>query len=247
MSTGNINISAGILFSGNTFQCIKEIMNIANVAFISQSTFYFIQKKLLYPAIHWVYTTNRALLFESAKEESEIHLLGDGRCDYPGYNANYGTYTLMDSESGHILDFHMSHVRVPGNSQKMELDGFKRVANCLEKYGIKIGSITTDRCKQIRSYMRKFLKHILHQFDIWHVGKNIKKKIVKLPKKTSCCSLNQPIWWCCTSCEGDPENLKEKYTTLPIVIDGKDSKPLKNIYQHKKVIKKEWSCKAFLN
>ena len=25
MSTGNINISAGILFSGNTFECIKEI------------------------------------------------------------------------------------------------------------------------------------------------------------------------------------------------------------------------------
>ena len=78
MSTGNINISAGILFSGNTFQRIKEIMNIANVAFISQSTFYSIQKKLLYPAIHRVYTTNRALLFEGGKEESEIQFLGDG-------------------------------------------------------------------------------------------------------------------------------------------------------------------------
>ena len=87
MPTGNINISAGILFSGNTFQHIKEVMNITNVAFISQSTFYSIQKKLLYPAIHLVHTTNRALLFESAKEESEIHLLGDGRCDSPGYNA----------------------------------------------------------------------------------------------------------------------------------------------------------------
>ena len=40
MYIGNINISAGILFSGNTFECIKEMMNIANVAFISQSTFY---------------------------------------------------------------------------------------------------------------------------------------------------------------------------------------------------------------
>ena len=62
-------------------------MNIANVAFISQSTFYSIEKKLLYTAIHQFYTTNRALLFESAKEESEIHLLGDGRCDSPGYSA----------------------------------------------------------------------------------------------------------------------------------------------------------------
>ena len=105
MSTENINISAGILFSVNTFQCIKKIMNITNVAFISQWTFYSIQKKLLYLAIHRVYTTNRALLFESAKEESKIHLLGDGWCESPVYNAKYGTYTLMGSQSGHILDF----------------------------------------------------------------------------------------------------------------------------------------------
>ena len=80
-------------------------MNITNVAFISQWTFYSIQKKLLYLAIHRVYTTNRALLFESAKEESKIHLLGDGWCESPVYNAKYGTYTLMGSQSGHILDF----------------------------------------------------------------------------------------------------------------------------------------------
>ena len=123
---------------------------------------------LLYPAIHQVYTTNRALVFESAKEESEIYLLGDGRCDSPGYNAKYGTCTLMDSQSGHILDFHISHVRVAGNSQRMELNGFERVwyQNYLQEYGIKIGSITTDTHKQIRSYMRKFLKHILYQFDV---------------------------------------------------------------------------------
>ena len=36
MSTGHIDISAGILFSGNTFQRIKEIMNIANATFINQ-------------------------------------------------------------------------------------------------------------------------------------------------------------------------------------------------------------------
>ena len=110
MCTGNTNISAGILFSGNTFQHMKEIINIANVAFTSQLTFYSIRKKLLYPVIHRVYTTNRALLFESAKEESKSHLLGDGKCDSPGYNAKYGTYTLRDNQSGQILDFHISHV-----------------------------------------------------------------------------------------------------------------------------------------
>ena len=149
MSTGNINISAGILFSGNTFQRIKEVMNITNVAFISQSTFCSIPKKFLYPAIHLVYTTNRELLFESVKEESEIYLLGDVMCESPGYNAKYGTYTLMNNQSGHVLDFHISHVRVAGKSQRMELDGFKRAVDNLQECSIEIGSITTDRHKQI--------------------------------------------------------------------------------------------------
>ena len=162
----------------------------------------------------------------------------------------------MDSQSGHILDFHISHVRVAGNSQRMELDDFKRVVNRLQEYGIKIGSITTDRYKQIRSYMRKFLKHILHQFDVWHVGKSIKKKLVKLAKKKSCRSLNQWIKaiinhfrWCCASCEGDPENLKEKWLSILYHITDrhrwKGFKTFKKC-QHKKLTKKERSCKPFL-
>ena len=157
------------------------------------------RSSFIYPAIHRVYTTNRALLFESAKEESEIHLLGDERCYFPDYNAKYGTYTLMNRQSGYVLDFHISHVRVASNSQRMEVDGFRRVVDRLREYGITIGSITADRHKQIRSFMRKFLKYILHQFDVWLVGKNIKKKLVKLAKKKSFHSLNQWInrfRWC---------------------------------------------------
>ena len=162
MSTGNINISAWILVSGNTFQCI-------NVAFISQSTFYSIQKKLFYPAIHQVYTTNGALFFESAKEESEIHLF-DRRCDFPGYKAKYKTYKLIDSQSGHILDFYISHVQVAGNSQRMELDGFNRS----QEY-IKIASITTNRHKKIRFWSTSCIS-----LTYGMLGKTLTKKLVKL-------------------------------------------------------------------
>ena len=41
----------------------------------------------------------------------------------------------------------------------------------------------TDRHQQIRAYMKKERADITHQFDIWHVGKNIKKKLVKKAKK----------------------------------------------------------------
>ena len=56
------------------------------------------------------------LLIENAKEQPKIDLLGDGRCDSPGYSAKYGTYTVLDSQTGHILDFHISHVKLAGNS-----------------------------------------------------------------------------------------------------------------------------------
>ena len=89
-----------------------------------------------------------------------------------------------------VFHFHISHVWVAVNSQRVEFDGFKRLVDRLQECGIRIGSITTDRHKQIRSYMRKFLKHILHQVDVWHIGNNIKKKPVKLAKKKSCHSIN---------------------------------------------------------
>ena len=124
MAFGNIKLSAAILFSGNTFQQIKEMTNISNVSFLGQSTFYCIQQftEFIQPI--------ELCFIENAKEKSEVlHLLGDGRCDSPRYNSKYGTSTLMDSQSGYILDFHISHVRLAGNSQKMELDGFKKVAS----------------------------------------------------------------------------------------------------------------------
>jgi len=102
---GNVAISAGILFSGNTFQRIKELMDIVKVTFISHTTFNNIQNNYLFP----------------------FHLLGDGRCDSPGYGAKYGTDTLMDSVSSYIFDFEVPHSKMAGNSQRMELDGLKEV------------------------------------------------------------------------------------------------------------------------
>jgi len=50
MSTGNLVVAASILFSGNTYQRIKEMMNIANILFMSHTTYDRIQKRFLFPA-----------------------------------------------------------------------------------------------------------------------------------------------------------------------------------------------------
>ena len=42
-----------------------------------------------------------------------------------------------------------------GNSAKMELDGLKNVFRRLDDNGIAASSLTTDRHKQVRHYMRE--------------------------------------------------------------------------------------------
>ena len=56
-----------------------------------------------------------------------VNLVGDERCDSPGYSAKYGTYTLADTKSGEIIDFYICHSLVAGNSSKMEKKRIRRM------------------------------------------------------------------------------------------------------------------------
>ena len=69
--------------------------------------------------------------------------------------------------------------------------------------------------------MREEYSHVLHQFDIWHVGKSIKKKNSKLGKKKDnqhllewLKSIINHFWWCWVSCNGDISELKEKWASI---------------------------------
>ena len=124
-------------------------------------------KKLVIAAIHRFFVTQGQLLFDDAKEHGKIDLLGDGRCDSPDYNAKYGSYTIMDEQTSMIMDMHVSHVGVAGNSARMELDGLKNVLQRLYDNVINISSLTTDRHKQVRSFLRK--KTERYSTSVWQL------------------------------------------------------------------------------
>lgn len=86
MAAKNIFLSTAILFLGNTFNF--------NVSFISYTTLNAIQKKYFFPAIHWLYATNRQLIIDNATKTLNVDLLGDGRSNSPNYNDKYGTTQL---------------------------------------------------------------------------------------------------------------------------------------------------------
>ena len=191
------------------------------------------------------------------RTRGQLDLLGDGRCDSPGFSAKYGTYTVMDSITNYILDFHVSHCKMAGNSHAMELDGLKNVLRRFDDQKIPISSLTTDRHKQVRAFLRKMRKDIDHQFDVWHIGRNIKKKLLKLAKKKARRDLQPWIksiinhfWWCCATCKGDAKVLKENWVSIlyHIVdkhswkVDGKSKK-----CKHPKLTKEQRSRKPFLS
>ena len=132
-----------------------------------------------------------------------------------------GTYTLMDSETDKVLSFFIAHVSNAGTSQRMETYAFKKVLDMILDVGIIISSLTTDRHKSIKKIMREKYSDILHQFDIWHISKNIKQDLrtATKPKKHEPLkpwvkSIINHFWWSCGTCEGNVDILKEKWVSI---------------------------------
>ena len=210
---GHVAIAASILLSGGTFQPFREAMKIAKLKMFEHNTFYRIQKSLLFPAINNIYQRKMRAIFERTKENS-VCLVGDGRCDSPGFSATFGTYTLMNETNNEIIDFFISHVRNAGNSQNMEKYGLKYLLDDLAAKGLNIDTLTTEQHIQIRAFLRKEWPNICHQFDIWHRSKNMRKKLEKLAKKKPFKELQPWIkaivnhfWWSCSNCEESVEKL----------------------------------------
>lgn len=249
--SGNIFLSAAILYSGNTYARISQCFKMINVILFSSSNFYKVQKKFLFPAINKFYKATRSDLLKTCIASNDNHFSGDGRCDSPGYSAKYGTYSLMDTKANKIVDFYIVHVGHATNSSVMEKTGLKVLLDKFIDLGINIKSLTTDRHTQIRAMMRDKYPSISHQFDIWHFTKSIKKKLSKHAKGKGKADLNDwiksvinHIWWCCATCDNNFEVLKEKWLSVLSHIRGvhtfKGNKHFKKCQHAKLKKKRKW-------
>ena len=77
----------------------------------------------------------------------------------------------------------VTQVSEAGNSNRMEKMGFAKMLSELKEKGLNIEQITTDRHTGIRRHMREKEKSISQQFDVWHICKSIRKKLIAAAKK----------------------------------------------------------------
>ena len=227
---GNLLIASSILFTGNTFGSIQSFSSCLGLEIISERVFYSIQDRYLFPVINHTWQEEQRQVIESICSKDIVYLSGDGRCDSPGHNAKYGTYTLMDNDSGKVAAFSLVQVSEVTSSNAMEKEGFERCLKSLQDANVCIACIATDRHVSISSTMDKNHSEIKHQYDVWHFSKSIVKKLTNKAKLKQCQdlapwiqSVSNHLWWCCATCDGDVQILRERWLSMLHHITNKHS------------------------
>lgn len=163
---GNLLICSSILFTGNTFARVQNFSSCLGLKFISARAFYKHQDRYLFPVVNDAWEKESFKVMEELSNAEIVKLNGDGRCDSPGHNAKYGTYTFMDSQSKKVATFSVVQVTEVTSSNAMEKEGFVRCLETLEENEVTINTVTTDRHTSITSSMEKDYSHIKHQYDV---------------------------------------------------------------------------------
>ena len=116
----------------------------------------------MFPVVNeaWEAESNRQI--DTLTSKAVVNLEGDGRCDSPGHCAKYGTYTLMDEDTGNVVAFNVVQVSEVSSSNATEKEGFTRCIEMLEGKGVNIPRVATDRQVSITSCMSKDYPHISH-------------------------------------------------------------------------------------
>lgn len=200
-----------------------------NLSMVSESTFYDVQSSVLIPVVGEAWKKERNTMVAVLKERnSPITLAGDGRCDSPGFNAKYCTYSLQDTDSDKIVDYELVQVTQTQTSQAMEKYGFCKATDRLLDEGVRITTMVTDRHIGIRSVLQKFYAAINHQFDVYHIANSIRKKLVELSRLKKHASLApwvrsivNHIWYSSRNCDGNPDKLVEIFTSITYHVAGK--------------------------
>lgn len=174
MPWSNIFVAGAIVFSGsNAAKCLRLFQHL-KLQMMSTSTFSRIQSAYVFPSCIFTWDYHLETLLQEYQGQ-RLTLGGDARCDSPDYSAKYGSYTLMDLETGKILDFQLVQSNEVKSSVHMELEGLKRGIQQLEDAGLQIDNIITDRHGMVRKFMRTEHPDKHHYFDVWHVAKGISK------------------------------------------------------------------------
>lgn len=123
---GNLAISCALLFLGSLPSKLMRFMYFMGLQTISYSAYMKHQVTFIKPTIPKVWNQKQQKYFNEARRIGEpLCIDGNGRCDSMGHSAKSGSYSVIDLESGIIIDVQLvqsNEVKSSLHMEKEELD-----------------------------------------------------------------------------------------------------------------------------
>lgn len=212
----NLQLPAATFLTGNSYSAFLEICDLINIKALRERQYYYLQSAYFIPEVELAWKKhNEALL--AAIDSMELILAGDARHDSPGHCATFGTYTLLDTASNLIISTATVKVTEVANSYWLEIEGLRRCLDHLATHGTVVSVLTTDRHGGIGKLLREEYGSIVHEYDLWHIVKGLKKKLSKTNNKSLqqwLPSIVNHLWYSAATCEGSADRLKVKWLSL---------------------------------
>ena len=152
--SNNLQLAASIMVSGNNFAKVEKMANFLGLSFISDSTFYRMQRLYFIPAIDEWWSWQREQLVQEFLDKPVI-VCGDGQCDSAGHTAKNLCYFLMELVSGYILEVEVRDKRHVGlTSANMEKQALQNALQRLQT-SLNVVEVVTDASTSIKKLLGK--------------------------------------------------------------------------------------------
>ncbi|KAG0435527.1 hypothetical protein HPB47_018430 [Ixodes persulcatus] len=245
---GNISVCAATLFTGSSPTKVLRLFSLMGMQSLQKTSFFKIQRCYLVPAVTEVWLSEQATLLDKLRGR-KLCLAGDGRADTPGHSADFGTYTLLETTANRVIHTELVKSTEVSSSNRMEAEGLQRCLDYLHTQEMSVDILVTDRHSEGKASLRDHYPEINHRFDVWHVAKGVKKKIIAVARTKQHSvlllwlkTIIRHIYWCARTSNGDGQLVLAKWTSLMrhIINIHEHPDPLHPVCEHGSTPERLW-------
>ena len=239
----NLKLPAMATMCGLGYSLLENVMIGLKMPYVGSSGFFKNITLNLYPVIANKWKTMRESIIQNlCSGGRNCDVAGDCHYDTPGLTSKYCLYSIMDIDSGSIIDFFVCQRAM--YSEDLKIESAKEVLTNIIASGLNVKGFVTDENSKVAKMVKENFKKVMHYYDVGRKALLLQKKLVALAKTHTelgkwTTTLVNHFWYSCQKCGGDPEVLLEKFHSCLLHICGKHAWGNDPLFKLKEEIQKE--------